>query len=202
MDIDKNQTGGNAITENTVGNKKDQTLKPSQLKNDRCCYKETEISVTFYDTPLFEEVVEDETLNRQGFHAIALLLPLTRFTEERKKFFKQVSKAFDQSIWQYVIIVLTHNKNQGGVDEIKEEINKAGSKIINDFITRSGERYVLFEPTGNEKEIALPFTEKLMDVVDQTKYKRIYLRRESFGRRIFKRFRLDRVYSMLAGEST
>ncbi|XP_048770188.2 uncharacterized protein LOC125676349 [Ostrea edulis] len=197
---DKNQNKGNKINQKTEGNRNEpndtqlsdmqgaEDDMPSKQKHDKWRYEE--IPVTLYDTPLFDEVLGDKSINSRGFHAIGLLLPLTRLTEERKKFFKQVSEAFDGKLSQYTIIIFTHSENQGGIDEIKKEVNLANDKHLNDLITKSGDRCVLFDPTRNKDEMALEFTEKLMDVVDNTSHEQIHLQKESFGKVMFKRLRL------------
>lgn len=164
--------------------------------------KGNEIQAKLYDTPRFEDIVGDERISRQGYHAIGLLLPLTRLTLERQKFFTEICRAFNGELWQYVIIIFTHYQNQGKVDDIKKELMEIGNKQLIDLIANAGERCILFDRTRNEDEMVAEFKEKLMDVVDHTHYEKIYLRKESIAGQLLKMLRLKGLYQMMIGKWT
>jgi hypothetical protein len=168
------------------GNRYEQNITPATgwIPPEVKCKKKPVIPVRLYDTPRFDEVIRDEVLRKRGFHAVVLLIPLTRYTKERQKFFEQVCEAFDKDLSSYLIVIFTKNENQGSVDEIRKSIqdNCASHSHVHKLIEAAGSKCLSFDPNGNKDEMILKFTDKLDGVVDHTHYEKINLQKIYLGR--------------------
>lgn len=129
----------------------DESLLEAKYNNTNL--KEIEkLPVNLYDTPVFDEVVAHYPHDK-GFHAIALMFPLTRYTLGRQNFIKQVHDAFGETLYDHIIIIFTRNENQEGLKEIKEEINFVDDRVLSSIVENSGERCIIFDsPSENVEE--------------------------------------------------
>jgi GTPase SAR1 family protein len=138
-----------------------------------------EVSVNLYDTPVMENVRAHFKSEQKGFHAIGLVFPLTRYTEERKEFVEQVQNAFVPNLSDHIIIIFTQTEEERGLEEIKEQIKMTGDKVLDDLVKKSGDRCIILgkpaETEEKKEKLKKEFTDKLKDVLDTTKRNGIFM---------------------------
>ncbi|XP_062566426.1 GTPase IMAP family member 9-like isoform X2 [Saccostrea cucullata] len=125
-------------------------------------------SIILYDTPVFCKVLPLIQKERKKFHAVALVFPMTRYTEDRKKFLQNVYDAFGQKLFKHVIIIFTKPEDleKDVEDEIADVANE--DKLFEKYLSESGNRYIVwFRDQDKRKELLEDFYKKLKDVLSQ-----------------------------------
>ncbi|XP_006128776.2 GTPase IMAP family member 4 [Pelodiscus sinensis] len=120
--------------------------------------------VVVLDTPgIFDTSVEVEdtcreisrciALSSPGPHAIVLVVPLSRYTEEERKAVKRIQDIFGAEAMRYMILLFTR-KDDLESTEVEEFLKDPYSHDLKELVGKFGDRYCAFNnrATGEERE--------------------------------------------------
>nr|XP_006128776.1 GTPase IMAP family member 4 [Pelodiscus sinensis] len=92
-------------------------------------------------------------LSSPGPHAIVLVVPLSRYTEEERKAVTRIQGIFGAKAMRYMILLFTRKDDLEGT-EVEEFLEDADSKDLKELVGKFGDRYCAFnnKATGEERE--------------------------------------------------
>ncbi|XP_029768647.1 GTPase IMAP family member 7-like [Terrapene carolina triunguis] len=157
---------GKSATGNTILGKKVFESRLAAKSVTAKCSKETSIwnerKVVVVDTPgIFDTHVPMEETCREisrcivvsspGPHAIVLVVPLSRYTEEEKKAVKRIKDIFGAGSMRYMILLFTRKDDLEG-SLVSQFIEHSDNKDLKGLIQKCGNRYCAFsnKSTGAE----------------------------------------------------
>ncbi|XP_056125578.1 uncharacterized protein LOC130103354 [Rhinichthys klamathensis goyatoka] len=149
---------GKSATGNTIlGNKHfDDGLSMSSVTEE--CRRESatveERELVLVDTPDFSDT--DQTLRKlnrclawcsPGPHAVLLVVPIGRFTEEQQRSVHMILEMFHEDITHYTILIFSHADKLRG-ESIEGFISRSENRKVQELVERFGRRFVAFDNTN------------------------------------------------------